>query len=83
MTAAHAGQPPTKAVAEHFGAPRSTAGRWVWIVRALGFIPPVTAGKSPRRNPKVAAVADALGVSPFALEQAIRKHANGDLRITN
>jgi hypothetical protein len=36
---------PTRAVADHFGITRPTAGRWVTTARQAGLLPPTTPGK--------------------------------------
>jgi DNA-binding Lrp family transcriptional regulator len=77
VAAAFRGEGPTKAVADHLGFSRATAGRRVAEAKARGLIPPDSA----RRNPKVTAVAEALGVSYEDLMRAIHDHADGDLRV--
>jgi transposase len=42
--ALEAEDPPTRAVAEAFSVPYSTAARWVRRTRALGLLPPPQAG---------------------------------------
>lgn len=75
------GEPPTVAVQETWNVSRPTAGRWVMHARAQGLLPATTQGKAPIQSPKVAVVAQALGVTPDALERALLEHADGDLRI--
>ncbi len=41
-----ASDPPVVAVAQHFGLPRSTAGRWVQRARAGGFLGSTTSGRA-------------------------------------
>jgi transposase len=40
------GEPPTRAVAQTFQVPRSTAGRWVHLARERGFLGPATARRA-------------------------------------
>lgn len=82
LYACAAGRPPIGEVSELFGAPRSTVTQWVSQARRAGLIPPAAGrGRSPKRNARAVAVADALGVSYEQLVDAVRRHADGDLRI--
>ena len=54
-----AGSAPTRAVAEHFGVPRSTAGKWVSNCRKKRLLPP-TQKTRPRGNPMIGE-ADGVG----------------------
>jgi hypothetical protein len=81
LAAGQKGLPPTKAVREHFGLAQSTAGYWVAKARNANLLPPMGAGSNGSRNAKALRVAKALGVDYDALVRAVKRHANGDLRI--
>lgn len=78
--AASEGRPPAKAVERHFGIAVSTASKRISEARAAGLLPPFRRGGS-RWNPKVRAVAKALGVSYDELVRVVLEHAGGDLRV--
>lgn len=79
--AAEAGRPPVAAVADLLGVSRHAAAQRVMRARKAGFLPSTEPGRCPRINAKVIKVAEALGVDPLALAQAVTEHADGDLRI--
>ena len=81
MAAARRGEPPRAAVARRFNVSTATASRIVAQARDSGFLPKAAPGSSPRVNPKVLAVARALGVHPEHLLAAVLEHADGDLRV--
>ncbi|MGC5078439.1 hypothetical protein [Agrococcus sp. DT81.2] len=69
------------AVRDELGVSGSTATRYIAAARAEGLLPSKEATASATRNPKAAAVAEALGVTYEALVAAVIEHADSDLRI--
>lgn len=68
-------------LAEARSVPHSTVVGWVRRCRDLGLIDPAVYGAHVTAW-KVQRVAEAIGVDPVALADAIVDHASGDLRIT-
>jgi hypothetical protein len=79
--AAAKGLPPTKAVRERFDISQSTSGAWVSQARAAGLLPKSSAGDQGHVNVKALRVAKALGVEYDDLVRAVRRYADGDLRL--
>jgi len=71
---------PTLSVATTLGVTRTAAAKLVWRARQRGLLSPTRKGHDPTLNRKLIAVADAVGVEPRALHEAIERYANGDLR---
>lgn len=78
LRAAATSRKPIKSVAEALGVSQSTATRRVREAREAGLMPEHV----PTTNPYLPAIAEELGVTVEALEDAIAKHApNGNLRV--
>jgi len=83
MEAADNGDPPTRAVEQHFDVPRPTAGRWVAVARRAGHLRPAgRPGYSAMQNATLIAVAEAVGVPVELLHAAVVKHARGRLCVS-
>lgn len=67
-------------LASRWSVPWTTAAGWVRKARALGLIDGTDYGVTATR--KIEAVAQALGVDPSALADALVEHAGGDLRLS-
>lgn len=80
-TACDEGTPPTKEVARRTGATYTAAAKLVSRARGAGLLEPTTPGRSPVRNRKVVAIAEALDVDPDRLRDAVIAHADGNLRV--
>lgn len=79
------GEPPTRAVADHFKVSRTAAAKWVARCRGKGLLPPTRQGvvmaESVRiYSHKIKAVAARLGVDPGQLQEAVLS-IGGDLRV--
>lgn len=83
VEAAISGFPPTKSVQQTYGISYRAAANLVARARRLGYLTATTKGAKVGIPAKVAAVADAVGVDPVALHEAILVHAGGDLRISH
>lgn len=78
QSAVSRGLPPAKSVQDRFGLPRTTATKKIKKARESGLLPDDT---RPKHSRKLVDVADALGVNPDDLRDAILAHAAGDLRV--
>lgn len=76
---------PTAAVAERCGLTYNAARDKIHRARVKGVLPATTQGKRRTQcgvaNPKLLAVAQAIGVAPDLLFEAVIEHADGDLRL--
>jgi hypothetical protein len=71
-----AGQSPHDAIKESFDISSATADRYLFALRTYGDLPYLR----PHRD-RMEQVADALGIDPAVLREAITTHAGGYLRV--
>jgi hypothetical protein len=75
------GVSPNKLIRSELAVPPATASRWMAAAQRAGFLHPVSTGKPGEISLSALRVANALGLPYQRLVDAVREHADGDLRI--